>query len=319
MGRLVCLVGVILLVCSTTLWAASKPLQIAMVQWRGETEACRGFKEGLQALGYTVDYTTLNAGQDRGELGRLLRQELEPVLPQFDYVYTFGTTVSIATRDIVHGRVPQLFGVVTDPLGAGLVQSLEAPAGNINGSTNAVPLSRLLEVASKIMPVKRLGLLFNPREKNSMLMRQDLSELAAQWQFDIIDLRAPPVEDMLAQHLHHLADKTIAVDAVFLSSDSYMLTQSQFIGDSLKNARIKSIAPIKNFVDHGALVGIVADYYNLGKAMARMVDQHQQGTPLAQMPVQRDPEPLIVINTTTAALLQVTIPEEILRKATLIE
>jgi putative ABC transport system substrate-binding protein len=150
-------------------------------------------------------------------------------------------------------------------------------------------------------------------------VRQDLSELAAQWHFDVIDLRAPPAEDMLAQHLHHLADKSIAVDAVFLSSDSYMLTQSKFIGDSLKNARIKSIAPIKNFVDHGALVGMVADYYKLGQAMARMVDQHQQGTPLAQMPVQKDPEPLIVINTTTAALLQVTIPEAILRKATLIE
>jgi putative ABC transport system substrate-binding protein len=171
MGRFVVLAGVILLVCSTGLCAASKSLQIAMVQWRGETEACRGFKEGLQALGYAVNYTTLNAGQDRGELGRLWRQELEPVLPHLDYVYTFGTTVSIATKEIVHGRVPQLFVPVIDPVGAGLVQSLEAPGGNISGVTNAVPLSRLLEVALQMMPVKRLGLLFNPREKNSMLMR----------------------------------------------------------------------------------------------------------------------------------------------------
>ncbi|MFQ5936416.1 MAG: hypothetical protein ACE5LB_08420, partial [Acidiferrobacterales bacterium] len=60
------------------LWAASaghqttlaggKELNIAMVLWRGETEAELGFKEGLQELGYSVRYTILNAGQDRAAL-----------------------------------------------------------------------------------------------------------------------------------------------------------------------------------------------------------------------------------------------------------
>jgi hypothetical protein len=60
--------------------AGSKTLKIAMVLWRGETEAEKGFRQGLNELGYSVQYTLLNAGQDRTELGRLLREDLKPKL-----------------------------------------------------------------------------------------------------------------------------------------------------------------------------------------------------------------------------------------------
>lgn len=63
--RSIVLVLVILLTPSDALFAKSKSLKIAMVQWRGETEGCRGYKDGLKELGYSVEYTELNAGQDR--------------------------------------------------------------------------------------------------------------------------------------------------------------------------------------------------------------------------------------------------------------
>jgi hypothetical protein len=94
MLAVVCLFG-------TPLSAAEKKLTIAMIQWRGETEACRGFKDGLKDLGYSVKYVIMNAGQNRKELGRLLRNELDPNINSFDYIYTFGTTVSKATKFIV--------------------------------------------------------------------------------------------------------------------------------------------------------------------------------------------------------------------------
>jgi hypothetical protein len=73
---------------------ASTNLHIAMIVWRGETEAEQGFKDELQALGYTVQYTIVNAGQDEKALGRLLQRDIVPNLRNFDYIYTFGTTVS---------------------------------------------------------------------------------------------------------------------------------------------------------------------------------------------------------------------------------
>lgn len=96
---------------STLLLASSNNLEIAMLLWRGETEAEAGFQAGLRKLGYTVRYTILNANQDKGELGYLLR-ELRPKLQEFDYIYTFGTTVSKMTRAVVDDQVPQIFNLV---------------------------------------------------------------------------------------------------------------------------------------------------------------------------------------------------------------
>jgi ABC-type uncharacterized transport system substrate-binding protein len=76
------------------LLAGTKTLNIAMILWRGETEAEKGFQQGLKEFGYSVQYTVMNAGQDRTELGRLLREELNPKLNNFDYIYVFGTTVA---------------------------------------------------------------------------------------------------------------------------------------------------------------------------------------------------------------------------------
>ena len=64
--------------------ASAKNLRVAMVLWRGETDAEKGFKDGLKELGYSAQYVVMNAGQDRAELGRLLREDLKPKLETFD-------------------------------------------------------------------------------------------------------------------------------------------------------------------------------------------------------------------------------------------
>jgi hypothetical protein len=70
--RLICVALLALFSFGNQAFSEGKHLKIAMLQWRGETEGCVGFQDGLRELGYTVDYTVLNAGRDKKELGRLL-------------------------------------------------------------------------------------------------------------------------------------------------------------------------------------------------------------------------------------------------------
>ena len=317
--RSIVLVLVTLLTSSDALFAKSKSLKIAMMQWRGETEGCRGFKDGLKELGYAVEYTELNAGQDRKELGRLIRQELLTNLDNFDYVYSFGTTVSMATKLALNNRVPQLFNIVTAPVESGLVQSLDNPGANINGATHKIPLENQIKAALNVFPFQRLGFLFNPREKNSMILRQQLRDVAQKLDLDVIDLRCPPAYNMLEQTLQKLLDKSIMVDAVYLPLDTHIFTHAPRIGAKLREAKIKSIGSLKRFVQHGALIGVVPNYYGIGKAIAAIVDRHQKGEELQDIPVVRVKAPILMINTTTARLLQVHIPEEMLKEAVIIE
>ena len=257
-----------ILTSSHALFADSKTLKIAMMQWRGDTESCQGFRDGLKELGYSVDYTYMNAKQDRIELGRLLLEELEPKMNDFDYIYTFGTTVSKAAKTIVNNRVPQIFSSVAAPVEAEIVQSLEAPGGNISGSNNAVPIATQIETIMKIIQFKRLGLFFNPREQNAMIERQRLSDAAKRFNLEVIDLRSPPAQEMLEQNLQQLIDKSIVVDAVYLPLDSFMVSNAKLIGDKLRDARVKSIGSLESYIKGGALIGVVPNYYQLGKSIA---------------------------------------------------
>lgn len=299
--------------------AGAKNLRIAMVVWRGETEAEKGFRDGLRELGHTVQFTVMNAGQDRAELGRLLREDLKPRLETFDYVYVFGTTATLAAKSIVQDKVPVIFNIVADPVGAGIVQSLETSGGNIAGVSNEIPLTLQLRTALTVVPIKRLGLFFNPREKNSMLIRDKVVEVARPLGIEVVDLRSPPAQDMLQDNLRKLRERSIAVDAVYLPADSFLISNAKLLGAELREGKIKSIAAIETYVDHGALIGVVPQYPELGRAAAAIVHRHLNGQRLHDMPVQVDRDPAVKINMATSRALGVTIPEALRKRALVVE
>lgn len=319
LSGLLLITAAVLLGPGATFPADGKELKIAMITWRGETAAGQGFKEGLKELGYTVQYAAMDAGQNKTKLGHILREELQPRLKEFDYVYTFGTTVTKAAKQIINNQVPQIFTIVVDPVGAGIVKSMDAPGANISGASNRVSLDVQLDTALKVIKFKKLGLLFNPREKNSVLVREGLQKLAAKKGFELVDLRSPPARNSLKENLQILKDRKIHVDAVYLPADSFILSQAKLVGAELKGAGIKSIASIKKYVDNGALMGLVPEYHELGKAAARIVDQNQKGTQLETIPVYTQPEPVLVVNKTTARALKTDIPQALLAKAIVVQ
>ena len=151
-------------------FAAGKNLKISMVLWRGETDAEKGFRDGLKELGYSVQYTEMNAGQDRAELGRLLREDLKPRLDSVDYVYVYGTTVTLAAKSIVQDKTPVIFNIVADPVGAGVARSMESSGGNIAGVGQ-----RMLGGVAKLL----VRLFFHGMAKQLNLSEEEVEELDA--------------------------------------------------------------------------------------------------------------------------------------------
>lgn len=315
----VLLLGLLFPLGASAPWASGKTLRIAMVLWRGETEAEKGFRDGLKDFGHSAEYVVMNAGQDRAELGRLLREDLKSKIETFDYVYAYGTTVTLATKTIVQDKVPVVFNIVADPVGAGLVKSMDASGGSIAGVTNEVSLTLQLQTALQVAPIRRLGILFNPREKNSMLVRDKLAEVARPLNIEVVDLRSPPAQDMLQDNLRKLRERAIAVDAVYLPPDSFIVSNAKLVGAELRAAKVRSIASLEAFVEQGAFMGVVADYYALGRAAATIVHRHLGGQRLQDMPVLADPNPVLKINGTTGRALGVAIPDAIRRRAVIVD
>jgi ABC-type uncharacterized transport system substrate-binding protein len=299
--------------------ASAETVRVAMVVWRGETIAEKGFRDGLTKLGYTAEITVVDAQQDRTKLRAGLEEKILPRLDKFDYIYSFGTTATQMTKDLVRGKVPHLFNIINAPVEAGLVRSMEEPGGNISGASNAVPLATQIQTASRLFPIKKLGLLFNPREKNAMIQRDQLAAIARKEGFEVVDFRSPPALDMLQQNLQGLADGKHQVDAVYLPADSFLISQAKLIGAKLRDANVKSIGSVKTYVTAGGLMGMVPDYHELGVSVAKILDRNRKGEPLTRIPVQVTEEPTLVINEQTRAKLGVSIPETILSKAEVVK
>jgi ABC-type uncharacterized transport system substrate-binding protein len=108
------------------------------------------------------------------------------------------------------------------------------------------------------------------------------------------------------------------VDAVYLQPDSFLVSNAQLIGSELRAGKIKSIASIETFIEKGALMGVVADYLELGKAAATIVHRHQRGTNLKEMPVQAAKQPRLMINKTTSKALDIKMPDALLKQAVIV-
>ena len=130
-----------LLICCCLLCALpAQALTIAMVLWRGETDAERGFRDELNRLGHHPTFVTFNANQDRTVLATLLRQQLLPSLTDYDYIYCFGTTATAMVKSLVGNRKPLIFSIVSDPVGAGFLSDDKTENQMVAGTSNMVPI-----------------------------------------------------------------------------------------------------------------------------------------------------------------------------------
>ncbi len=67
------------------------------------------------------------------------------------------------------------------------------------GVSDAIPVSVQIKRALEVMKFKKLGILFNPREKNSMITRKEIYDIAEDLDFGVVDLRSPPKQKMLQE------------------------------------------------------------------------------------------------------------------------
>lgn len=304
-------------VCVNNVFANNSRLKVAMVLWRGETAAERGFRDGLKSYGHRATIDVFNAEQNKSKVGSILRKKIKQ--KDYDYVYTFGTTVSLLTKSYLNGEVPHIFNIVADPVGAGLATSLKSSGGNLCGVKSGIPLNLQIETAHQLLKFKRLGYIFNSREKNSNLTLDTLEEISRDLKFKVIKLRSPPAQDRLGMNLRKIVDQSIMVDAVYLPSDSYIVSNAKEIALFLRRAGVPSVGAIKKYITEGALMGSVADYYELGREAASILNQHQKGRNFENMSIRTPSRPKLVLNETTMTFLGLELPDIILNEAAIIE
>ncbi len=260
-----------------------------------------GFVEGK-----TVRYILRNAN-GQTQLAANIANELSSQNPDITVAITTPMAQAIAKT----ARSPIVFGAVTDPVGAGLVKSIDRGEPMITGTSDAWPYEDQLKLIRKISPgAKRLGVLYNPGEAASQYGIKEISRLAPRYNFELVEGSVSSTGEVypVAQNLAG------RVDALFLSSDNTVIGG---VAAAVKVA-IEHKMPLyvgdSGTVEKGGLAAVSVGYAELGKETGKLVVRVLNGERNIPTVVAKGSE--VFINKKSAELMGVTIPKDVLLSAT---
>ncbi len=163
-----------------------------------------------------------------------------------------------------------------------------------------------------------MAVFFNPREQQSLVFKKTLTEVGKEMDFEVVPLRSPPVSQTLEYNLNKLLKKEVDVDSVYLPADSFLISHAPLIAAQLIKTRLVSVGANRNFVQAGITIGTLPSYYKLGRLAAQVVDRHQKGEKISDIPVMTDENPQLLLNMTTVKKLALKIPDELLKASIIV-
>jgi putative ABC transport system substrate-binding protein len=257
------------------------------------------FLQALALLGWTigrnVQIDTRWAGPNAADIRRYAA-ELVALAPDIILANGGLTVASLleATR-----TVPIVFPVAADPVGAGFVDSLARPGGNVTGFMTAeYSLSgKWLELLKQIAPgVTRAAVL------------RDATQGPGTSQFGVIQAVAPSLKmEVNPVNVRDAGEIERAIVAFARASNGGLIVTA--------NARVTLHYSARFYVAAGGLISYGSDYVDQFRRAAGYVDRILKGEKPAEMPVQAPTKYETVINLKTAKALGLTIPETLLATA----
>ncbi|MGB9921065.1 MAG: ABC transporter substrate-binding protein [Moorellales bacterium] len=296
--------------------AKQEPIKLGIIQiveHPSLDQARQGFLDVLAEHGYkdgeklAVDYQ--NAQGDMTIANTIAKKF---VSDGKDLVLAIATptaqAMANATKDI-----PILITAVTDPVAAGLVQSLEKPNTNVTGTTDMNPVREQLALFKDLAPqAKKIGILYNSSEVNSRVQVDIAKKAAPELGFEIVEGVVTNSSEVL-QAARTLADK---VDGLYVPTDNTVVSALESVIKVAEEKDLPLVVGEGDSVKRGGLATLGIDYYKLGRQTGEMALRIlEQGAKPQDMPVEAQKEYQLILNKKAAANMGVTLPESLLSRA----
>ena len=224
---------------------------------------------------------------------------------------TMGTgATGVALKELKD--TPIVFGMVWDPVEAGFAKSWAAPGTNATGSSNKMPLAIALKTLKRLGPLQRLGVLFNPAEKNSVIQLDELKGLQRELAFEAIEVPVSKKEEAAA------VVRTFAprVQAFYITGAVTVTSQMAAIAAVAAEHKLPTVSHTIDNVEAGALLGVTASLQEVGKLTGVKAAQILRGGTPATIPIDTPKHFEVAINMKTATATGMKVPVDLLQSAT---
>jgi len=252
-----------------------------------------------------------------GQPERLPELAAELVRLRVDLIVVAGIGAALAAKSVT-ASIPIVMASAGDPVGAGLVASLAQPGGNVTGLSTLAPDldTKRIEVLKDAVPkLVRVGLLLTPTA--GLVGDRSLKDLRVTALS--LKLKLEEIDTQLGTKGLESAFQTAKqkqVRAIMLQANRRLVGERKRIVELAAKYRLPAIFPQKAFVDEGGLMSYGVDYDDLYRRAAVYVDKILKGAKSADLPVQQAMKCEFVINLKTAKQISLTIPPEVLARAT---
>lgn len=271
-----------------------------------------GFIDGLKEKGYeegkNIEIEQQNA-QGKMDVSNQVAGQF--VTGKKDLIFAIATPTAQAVANVTKD-IPIVFTSVTDPVDAGLADTLDSSGINITGTTDKVNIDEQLELFKKIVPdAKNMGVIYTTSEANSTNQVKELKEAAPKHGLEIKEIGVANINE-INQNLSNAAG---SIDCLYVPTDNNVAASYSLVGSICIKNNIPAISAEPALVDVGGLVSKGIDYYELGKMSGYKAAEILDGKKPSDIPIEPMKELKITINTDVAEKLGIKVPDDILESA----
>ena len=265
--------------------------------------AKEGFKKAFEEAGIKAEFDEKNA---EGTIANAALIANNFKADKKDLVFGIATPSAQALANSITD-IPVLFSAVTDPESAKILNK------NVTGTSDKVDnIAAQLDLLLKLKPeVKKISVLYNPSEQNSIVQVKEIEEKATAKNLTVVlqgvtslGERAQATKNVLAQS-----------DALYLPTDNLVVSGIKLITSEAIAAKKPVIATENSSVELGALLTMGIDYFELGKRTGEMAIEILKGKPVDQIPFEISKKMKLYVNETTATALGIDIKNPALEGA----
>ena len=290
---------------------------VQLVEHNALDAANRGFVDGLKERGYeegkNITIDRQNAQADQSNLQNIAQRFVSAKLDLICAIATpAAQSIASATTDI-----PIVGTAITDYESAKLVKSNAAPGANVTGTSDMNPVKEQVDLLLKLYPnAKTIGTIYSSSEVNSEIQIKAMTEYAESKGLTVKSATISTVND-IQQAAQSLVNE---VDVFYEPTDNVVASAIPTLA-AITDAAGKGVIGAEPYhVTAGCLATYGIDYYKLGVQTGHMAADILSGKKKpADMPIETAKELQIVINKSNAAKLGITIPDEILKDAEIVE
>ncbi|WP_162890973.1 ABC transporter substrate-binding protein [Suicoccus acidiformans] len=283
--------------------ANEEAIRIGVVQYV-EHEALdavlEGFQETLNASAYgeRIEWDVNNASGVQATLQSMS----EAVARNNDIIFAIATPAA-QTLAVTEQEKPIFIAAVTDPVEAGLAESMEHPGRNVTGTSDMAPIDEQVDLLVRNFPdAKKVGLIYNSSEVNSQIQADRAIELLEGQGLSTKVATVISTND-IAQGLNSLMDE---VDALFMVTDNTIDSAISLVGDMAKEAGIPTIGSSAEVVETNGLATVSNSYRDYGVQTAEMVIRMlDEDLNPADMPIELGNAFEIIVNDAFAEALNI--------------